>query len=424
MRILFALPDDCNDASILEYTKCLIPRLRARGHRVATLPRLRVTSGPNPDVDESFESIRDADSEDWDVLLTQDIRSISAIQATTQRIASTPLIHIMHSSALRHQPIRAPNLFRCVKTAECHSLRGWGVPTEIAEVHRWPIVPEHRSYSRRPAPPFHVLTIVDNSDEMFDVARHVIKLANAMSYIDLSVVASTDCTILRDIAGGNVTFYPEASARECLLDTDLFIGSKHYAVSAMMCCKPCIVVGVAGFGGQVTPENYIEFKVRGFEGRPGGEPNELIPMSLLARETTEVLQNEDLTSRVDAVFNCARMDYDSDTVVQGIDSLLCNVVALSHSIHDNVSMLDLRPRFTSQCIIADSGRLDEHDVIHHELGLVVTSLDRDMRELLECCNGKSSIAEILHSGGGIGESDLPVLCDNLRALWDANIIVF
>ncbi len=71
--------------------------------------------------------------------------------------------------------------------------------------------------------------------------------------------------------------------------SDIVLGNGNIIQNAIGQCKPCIIIGERGFGGIVTPNNFMSRIKNGFLGRLGGELNEYIPERVIWDSILDIL---------------------------------------------------------------------------------------------------------------------------------------
>lgn len=341
---------------------------------------------------------------------------------------------IYHQDFLQHlidfnQPIHYITLGKEV------NLMNWGVPGEFISNFEYPFFERMSHYplkvnKRYPSKIFYILDDVADGTNA-TICLSVIKSFNILLHLEFyCFVPDSLIPLLEQVANDHITLLKNTSDYTLYFpECELLIGSESAAAHGILSNIPVIVAGKQGFGGLVTEDNLISFLPNRFSGRPGGHFAERIPPALLIQEmmyVLEVMNTKELDNLLDfsdRSINCMKA-FCREYIFDSLKGRIGEKYLLSTYIHDDVLMLELKPKLSSAIVV------DKLELISGEIlclrnvntnKMLAEISDAEAKFILQC-SGENRVNDLLLLPGKAG--DINYCLEFLRSLWELRVIHF
>jgi len=341
---------------------------------------------------------------------------------------------IYHQDFLQHhidfnQPIHYITLGKEI------NLMNWGVPGELISNFEYPFFERMSHYplkvnKRYPSKIFYILDdVADGANAT--ICLSVIKSFNILLHLEFyCFVPDALIPLLEQVANDHITLLTNTSDYTLYFpECELLIGSESAAAHGLLSNIPVIVAGKQGFGGLVTEDNLISFLPNRFSGRPGGHLAERIPPALLVQEimyVLEVMNTKELDDLLD--FSDRSIDrmkaFCRKYIFDSLKGIISEKYLLSMYIHDDLLMLELKPRLSSAIVV------DKLELISGEIlclrnvntnKMLAEISDVEAKFMLQC-NGENRVSDLLLLPGKA--DDINYCLEFLRSLWELRAIHF
>lgn len=122
-----------------------------------------------------------------------------------------------------------------------------------------------------------------------EMTLQLVRLFNQLT--SWNIIFQTKYKQLSSVFNGNIKIVNNKEDIQLLIQqSDVVAGTGYAALYAILCNKPCIVVGEKGYGGLISKDNLKEQYRSFFQGRIGGRYMEMLPNNLIVEDlrTTDV----------------------------------------------------------------------------------------------------------------------------------------
>lgn len=424
MNILFITHNSHLFRSIYDYSELMAKQLKALKHNVKIVTDTSMAARETKNED-SFTNSQSW-SRLWDVLVIQNSDTFFKYHKFIKRFGDTPKIFISHSSYDMNKSIPYDGVSKIIKVAEKISVNEWGFPQEFIENIPSPIIPHFIKYKYSKKKISNLLAFYDLEENGIDVMRMLIMGANTLPNIKLNIVYNEGYNVLNKIANPNINFIKfskRTNETSLFAKSDLILGSGRTAIKSLSLGKPVIVVGRRGFGGLVTPENYIEFKKRNFEGRFGGEENEIIPIDLLSDHIVDTLnKGKELFPIISSNYKAVCTDYNIQIVADRLVSVICEIKSKNYGLKKMSEFKKLKPLFLPEFTFVEN-KEDSFYIMNKINFKIFFNIQCSLKEILEKLDGNTSIEDIFKENG-YGHIDMRVFKKIFHRLFINKIVTF
>ena len=360
---------------------------------------------------------------EWDIIIVQDVIALKRIHRAADR-ASIPILFIASDDVWIFQPFMCDNLMGIVRLYSNNST----LPalSEITCNIRKPLCISNTGKTKLNSivngirPEKQVIHIYNRSDDDLRIVKILISCFNLKPDFNLTIVVpKTVVFLLRKLVNENIAVSNEDEFDKIpLSEYDLAVGSDGFARESLFFGVPTILVGQRGIGGLVTSSNIYDHLEHHFDGRLGGELNELIPPLLLneelnffAREQLNVLTDTQLVSSIIKQF------HDANHAFSSIENEIGKAVSLFSKLHSK-NHCSLKP-----CKVENIKTVTEHNgdvVLFAGNGRVIGAVSASENSMLEKCTGEWTIEQIAHQCNTREEA----IKGFIDLLWKENVIFF
>lgn len=353
-------------------------------------------------------------AEHWDLVIVQNSDSLQ-VPCLAKILSKHPLLFISTTNAINGYIPPLENLFGVINIS-VSMLSTFGIPIEMQQSLYHPVEKFLNYYSYEESP---TICHIAYCPTKYNVEENDLKLLAAVQDTNANL------TILGDNYKSLLKVFPD-TVRVALKRSwpsefkkaHLIVASGYDALCAMALCKPCIILGDCGLGGLVTPDNYNDLQDTYFSGRKGGYKGEFVPGELLKNEIRRALSHnyKDETSII-------QRNVIKDYNIRNFNKILLKeverIIVLSSIMKSKELRIQLKPFLSSKFKIQD---VDGKKYIMRRSSYL-GNIDDEMFYILQQCNGKISIRELIQHND-FKQEDSCVLWENLYELWKNKLILF
>jgi len=258
---------------------------------------LRLTGGKNIlELFYSYKLISDDDlksSNKYDIILAYNKAGLGKAKKYTDK-NYLPLIYVISANEITRE---YPDDFRSI--SKILLLNDYGnapqniLPRYLTELFYLPIsLKSKREYKlqnkKKP-----VILIDIESGKNSSSLYQIVPTLNMLTNFDINLLLSSKTFPKVFNSNIKVIYRNESIAHDMTIKADIVIGNGNSIKVGVGSCKPCIVIGLRGYGGIVSKINFnIQYKSN-FQGRIGGELGEYVPVKVLMDEIYDIIEQGD-----------------------------------------------------------------------------------------------------------------------------------
>ncbi|GAB5473926.1 MAG: hypothetical protein Mars2KO_20250 [Maribacter sp.] len=246
----------------------------------------------------------------------------------------------------------------------------------------------------------------------------IIKLFNTLPSSNITLYTTQEIyDYLNAFSNDNINFYCYENIADLTISASVVITYGYCVRSFIQQKMPTIVIGPCGLGGWVTPDNLNYLIKENFIGRPGGRPNEVIPVEILADEFLEIKETEDVFKVLDRNEQSLR-SYVGSLQNLKIDSCIEQFKSIHTQLHDTSQRWLLRLTLASNVLTVKNESLTF--IQRESLNDLLFSLPESDLQLLEDLKNNVT-CEYLCKKNKLDEQEF---WDIIKPLWERKAIVF
>lgn len=351
----------------------------------------------------------------WNLVILQDTASEIWQLPIFRKLKKYPFLFISTLQDIRGYIVPFSNLAGVINLSGAN-LSAYGIPQEMQIRLNKPIEKKSNFYFFEQKPELCQIVFCPTEH---GVKQNILKLITSLYLTNTELtVISDEYLFLQNILPAFVKIAPRTTWFSSFKKAHLIIASGYEAIQAMALCKPCVILGDYGLGGFVTQENYNNLQTVSFQGRKGAYFGEMIPHDLLEIEIKKVLTSDN-REEVNAIQKCIISSYNPITFKKTLCHEVERIIKLSNEIKRKKGRMSLKPFVSSTLSIEE---INEKKYIIRGISNL-GEIETGMANLLEQCDGSSTIRELIDCNG-YEEEDVSILWENLFELWNEKMLLF
>ena len=428
MNLLFIRPEMQSIGGTGIFTKLLMLFLKSHGHNIGLYPASNIIYPEILSMNiKRYSSRVSIIKENWDLIILQNSYNLRHARNVVSNFENIPVIFISHSTTPENNIINLSNLFKIFKVADYIDTKGWGVPEEMCEVLYNPVkINLKKRNFRLLKKPYNILMLTRLDPDKAEICKTFIKLFNNQTIFKLTIVGNGPYyDFLKSIANSNINFVGEkTNVNQYYLRSDIIIGTGRTVLEAISNKKLCIVVGIRGFGGMITPDNFKKFQKYNFSGRVGGKYKEKFSELQVLNELKKCIKSKNITKIIDGNYKLVIKYHDIKIIGKQLEMACNNVFILNKKLNNSQEILGLRPILSRNIRLKKMNNKNEYGIFNKATNTFLGSCNSSMKRIMLKFRGNLTVYQIISELGYSNTGDLKVFLKNLKALWNLKVIIF
>lgn len=351
----------------------------------------------------------------WDLILIQNSFCFFKYAKILKSLKNTPRIFISYNETIKSSINLYNQLFSIFTTNKSYT-KIFGVPDYLQKEMIIPSIPLKFEHNKK---------IIARSIMYFPTGKTILneyRVISMLKQISSMLIVVTDNNQYASciISTYDIKVITRDKAFSNVRNMHLVIASGYDAIQSIRLCRPTIVLGDYGLGGQVNLLNYELLHKFNFGGRVGGYFGEFIPLDLLLAQISISFDYKNLPE-LEALEKIVLNDFSFDKFRTIFLSEIEKLNKIQTFFKNKKSQPELFPILTTN-LDFNLKNTDEYFYIKLNKKEAI-EIDLRLFKILKNCNGKYNIQQIMKNNL-ITEKDRETFLQNLKVLWKNRLIDF